>query len=208
MLGMRCERGQATIEWVGLTLLAAVLLGALVTAPSPGAGRSIGALVSQRIFCAIGGGGCEAGVEADRAPPRPRAHVAVSRGVRRRSPFGVRVSAVGPCSIYSCNPVGAHCTVVYRGQRGREYCRRRAAAEEPSDLTRFLQGRFRACLVGAAGAKAFTPFAEELLHKDAVKSVKNAYRALKRGLIRAKGEVVRGKVKPGLVGCLGGTIGV
>ena len=39
---MRCERGQATIEWVGLVLLASLALGALATAVPAVDGRSFG----------------------------------------------------------------------------------------------------------------------------------------------------------------------
>jgi len=59
---MRCERGQATIEWVGLVLLASLVLGALVTAVPVIDGRSFGGFLSQRIFCAIRGN-CDAGEE-------------------------------------------------------------------------------------------------------------------------------------------------
>ena len=60
---MRCERGQATIEWVGLVLLASLVLGALVTAVPAIDGRSFGGFLSHRIFCAIRGG-CDVGHEA------------------------------------------------------------------------------------------------------------------------------------------------
>jgi len=193
---MRCERGQATSEWIGLVLLASLVLSALAAA-SPGiGGRSLGASLSGRIFCAIGSGACRSD------PASPRADLAQGR-VRT-----VRVAASGPCTVYSCNPVGSHCTVVHKGRRGRAFCRARAAAEEPSGLTKFLRDRFKGCLIGATGAKAFTPFAEELLSREATKSVRNAFRALKRGLRRAKASVVTGRVRPGLVGCLGGTIGL
>jgi len=58
---MRCERGQATIEWVGLVLLASLVLGALVTAVPVIDGRSFGGFLSHRIFCAIQGGSCDTG---------------------------------------------------------------------------------------------------------------------------------------------------
>ena len=58
---MRCERGQATIEWVGLVLLASLVLGALATAVPVIDGRSFGGFLSHRVFCAIGGG-CDAGL--------------------------------------------------------------------------------------------------------------------------------------------------
>ncbi|HZI91569.1 MAG TPA: hypothetical protein VFD31_08075 [Thermoleophilaceae bacterium] len=52
---MRCERGQATIEWVGLVLLASLALGALATAVPVIDGRSFGGFLSHRILCAIKG---------------------------------------------------------------------------------------------------------------------------------------------------------
>lgn len=61
---MRCERGQATIEWVGLVLLASLVLGALATVVPVMDGRSFGGFLSNRIFCAIRGGGCDAGDSA------------------------------------------------------------------------------------------------------------------------------------------------
>ena len=200
---MRCERGQATIEWVGLVLLASLVLGALATAVPAGEGRSFGTFVSERIFCAIGGSGCRAGSEREIEAPDGSLAQRLSRGA-----LGLRVSAVGPCTAYSCNPIGSVCTVVYKGRRGKAFCKARAAAEDPGALVGFLRLKFRECLVGASGARGFTPFAEELLKKDAAKSVRNAYRAIKRGLLRARSEIVKGRVRPGLIGCLGGTIGV
>ena len=200
---MRCERGQATIEWVGLVLLASLVLGALATAVPAGEGRSFGTFVSERIFCAIGGSGCRAGSEREIEAPAESLAQRLPRGA-----LGLRVSAVGPCTAYSCNPIGSVCTVVYKGRRGKAFCKARAAAEDPGALVGFLRLKFRECLVGASGARGFTPFAEELLKKDAAKSVKNAFRAIKRGLLRARSEIVRGRVRPGLIGCLGGTIGV
>jgi len=52
---MRCERGQATIEWVGLVLLASLALGALATVVPVVDGRSFGGFLSHRILCAIKG---------------------------------------------------------------------------------------------------------------------------------------------------------
>ena len=53
---MRCERGQATIEWVGLVLLAALGLGALATTGPPIDGRSFGGFLAHRLVCAVKGG--------------------------------------------------------------------------------------------------------------------------------------------------------
>lgn len=58
---MRCERGQATIEWVGLVLLASVALGALATAVPVADGRSLGGFLSHRVVCAVKGAACASG---------------------------------------------------------------------------------------------------------------------------------------------------
>ncbi len=193
---MRCERGQATVEWVGLLLLASLVLGALAVATPEIGGNSLGAFLSKRIFCAVGGERCR----ADTTGPGRRLFAGPSPSAS--------VAASGPCTVYSCNPVGSHCTVVYEGRRGRAFCKARAAAEEPSGLTKFLRRKFKNCLVGATGAKTFTPFADELLRKEATKSARHAFRALKKGLRRARRSVLKGKLRPGLVGCFGGTIGL
>lgn len=57
---MRCERGQAAIEWVGLVLITTLALGALVTAVPVADGRSLGGMLSNRIVCAVRGD-CGAG---------------------------------------------------------------------------------------------------------------------------------------------------
>ena len=62
---MRCERGQATIEWAGVVLVASLALGALVAlAPQPD-GRSLGASLAHSIACAA-----RDGCEDDRAALR------------------------------------------------------------------------------------------------------------------------------------------
>ena len=55
---MRCERGQATIEWVGLVLLASLVLGALASAVPIVDGRSLGGFLSHRIVCAVKRSAC------------------------------------------------------------------------------------------------------------------------------------------------------
>ncbi len=64
---MRSERGQATIEWVGLVLLASLVLGALAAAVPLIDGRSFGGFLSHRIVCAVKGSAC---AEHDRALAR------------------------------------------------------------------------------------------------------------------------------------------
>jgi len=59
---MHSERGQATIEWVGLVCLAAVALGALALVVPVVDGRSFGGFLSHRFVCAVRGAAC-----ADRA---------------------------------------------------------------------------------------------------------------------------------------------
>jgi len=55
---MRCERGQATIEWVGLVLLASLALGALAAAVPVVDGRSFGGFLSHRIVCTVKRSAC------------------------------------------------------------------------------------------------------------------------------------------------------
>ena len=64
---MRSERGQATIEWVGLVLLASLVLGALAAAVPVIDGRSFGGFLSHRIVCAVKGSACK---ENDRSLAR------------------------------------------------------------------------------------------------------------------------------------------
>ena len=55
---MLSERGQATIEWVGLVCLAAIALGALALVSPAVDGRSFGGFLSHRIVCAVRGAAC------------------------------------------------------------------------------------------------------------------------------------------------------
>jgi hypothetical protein len=57
---MADERGQATIEWVGLVLLVALVLGALVAFAPHVDGRSYGGFLARSILCAARGG-CDDG---------------------------------------------------------------------------------------------------------------------------------------------------
>src|ERR687893_223080 len=57
---MGSERGQATVEWTGVVLLVALVLGAAVAVVPVIDGRSFGAFVAQRILCALRGDGCPA----------------------------------------------------------------------------------------------------------------------------------------------------
>lgn len=58
---MQSERGQATIEWVGLVCLASIVLGALALAVPVVDGRSFGGFLSHRIVCAVRGSPCADG---------------------------------------------------------------------------------------------------------------------------------------------------
>lgn len=50
------ERGQATVEWIGVVLVVALALGALVTVGPRVDGRSFGGFLAHRIACAVKGG--------------------------------------------------------------------------------------------------------------------------------------------------------
>ncbi len=100
---MRCERGQATIEWVGLVLLASLALGALATAVPAVDGRSLGGLLAHRIVCAARGSPCDDGQAARArvrrpgrraaAPPRARASSTSRASARCRSTSAAAASA-------------------------------------------------------------------------------------------------------------------
>jgi len=102
---MRCERGQATIEWVGLVLLASLVLGALATAVPLVDGRSFGGFLSHRILCAIKGR-CSNGDQAlarAHAPPdaellrRHAPELVYERG-ERQLPVDFRTCRAPGCS--------------------------------------------------------------------------------------------------------------
>jgi hypothetical protein len=57
---LRSERGQATVEWTGLVLLASLALGALARFGPSVDGRSFGGFLAHRIVCAVRGG-CDDG---------------------------------------------------------------------------------------------------------------------------------------------------
>ena len=58
---MHFERGQATIEWVGLVCLAAVVFGALALVVPVIDGRSFGGFLSHRFVCAVRAAACTDG---------------------------------------------------------------------------------------------------------------------------------------------------
>ena len=108
---MRCERGQATIEWVGLVLLASLALGALATAVPVIDGRSFGGFLSHRIVCAVKGSAC---ADGDRA---------LARAYGKRDAELVRRHA--PALVYE--PGERSLPVDYR------QCRRKECARAPDD---------------------------------------------------------------------------
>ena len=67
---MRCDRGQATVEWTGLVLLAALALGALATVGPRVDGRSFGGFLAHSITCAVRGGCAESDAELARVHGR------------------------------------------------------------------------------------------------------------------------------------------
>jgi hypothetical protein len=85
---MRDESGQATIEWVGLVLVAALVLGALALVRAPSRDRGLGTVLAKRITCAAGGScamaaaapparlPAKAPAPAPALPPVPRAKAA------------------------------------------------------------------------------------------------------------------------------------
>lgn|SRR5215218_142370 len=76
---MVSERGQATIEWTGLALLVALVLGGLASLSPRLDGHGLGAAVADAITCAARGGCAEGSrtLPRDRGsvpPPPARAH--------------------------------------------------------------------------------------------------------------------------------------
>jgi hypothetical protein len=58
---VRDERGQASIEWIGLVLLVALALGGALAAGVRVDGRSFGGFLAHRLACAFEGGRCHDG---------------------------------------------------------------------------------------------------------------------------------------------------
>jgi hypothetical protein len=57
---VRSERGQASLEWIGLVLLCSLALGAVATVVPAPDGRSFGGFLAHEIVCAVKGG-CDDG---------------------------------------------------------------------------------------------------------------------------------------------------
>ena len=108
---MGCERGQATVEWVGLVLLVALALaGAVALAGADVDGRSFGGFLAHRFVCAVRGG-CDDGDAALARTYGPRD----AELVRRHAPN----------LVYE--PGEAQLPVDWRR------CRRRGCADGPKD---------------------------------------------------------------------------
>ena len=70
---MRRQAGQATVEWLGLVLVAALVLGALAALRAPAEDHGLGRMLAKRITCTARGA-CEGtGAMAMGAPAAPRA---------------------------------------------------------------------------------------------------------------------------------------
>lgn len=107
---MRCQRGQATVEWTALALLVALALVGLGSLAGRVDGRSFGGFLAHRLACAIRGG-CDDG---DRALARAYGDRGAAL-VRRRA----------PSLVYE--PGERQLPVDYRR------CRRPACAQAPDD---------------------------------------------------------------------------
>lgn len=59
----RCEAGQATVEWVGVVLLASLVFGGALAAVPVVDGRSLAGFLARHIVCAVGGDCDDAGLE-------------------------------------------------------------------------------------------------------------------------------------------------
>jgi hypothetical protein len=80
---MDSERGQAPVEWVGLLLLLALGLAALLSAASRVQGRAFGGALAQRMVCAA-----RAACEAERRTAGPAGQAAAgAAAATRASPF-------------------------------------------------------------------------------------------------------------------------
>jgi hypothetical protein len=73
---LRCERGQATVEWTAIVLVVALALAALLEVTGDVDGRDLGAAVAGRIVCAAGGACQEAEAAVPIAAPVRRAEPA------------------------------------------------------------------------------------------------------------------------------------
>ncbi|MBA2506093.1 MAG: hypothetical protein H0V29_09130 [Thermoleophilaceae bacterium] len=79
---MASERGQATVEWTGTTLLVALAFVALIASVPAMGGSSLGRVLEERIVCAVEGSACGVRVASARPGTVAAASVrAVSAGL-------------------------------------------------------------------------------------------------------------------------------
>lgn len=126
---LRAQRGQATVEFVGLLLLCGVAFGALLVLKAGFDGRSFGGFLARHVVCAVRG-------RCDRDERR----LAEAYGARDAA----TVRALAPNLVYE--PGERQLPVDWRG------CRRSGCAEAPDD--RMLDAH----LGGAAGRARATAF--------------------------------------------------
>jgi hypothetical protein len=94
------EHGQATVEWTGLVLLAAVALTALATLRPGVDGRALGGSVAQAITCAAQGG-CDLDRQRPHRP-RPSRPSPAAQPPARLPPAGPRLG--GPAAQTPADP--------------------------------------------------------------------------------------------------------
>ena len=100
---------------------------------------------------------------------------------------------------------GVAVAVVTRGHNEDEECMRAVLAARP-DYVGMIGSRRRTNIV--LGRLRELGFADELLRKRALRSRKGALRALRKAIRRSRRAVRKGKVRPGLAGCVGGALGI
>jgi hypothetical protein len=127
------EHGQATIEWTGLVLLAALVLGALAALVPRVDGRGLGEAVARAMTCAVGGN-CAA---------RPPPDVADSLGPRpvrsERPALPVDRAAAAFRALRGAGEVAKKVWIVCLGYRRHRYeLERPRAPTEPMPLEEAL----------------------------------------------------------------------
>ena len=109
---MAREQGQATVEWVGLLLLLALALGALLALAPRVEGRALGAQLLERVTCAVRDG---CGSRAEEVPQDPALAVAFPSPAPSRA-AAPRAAPVSP----------ERAALAYRALRGVKTVARRA----------------------------------------------------------------------------------
>jgi hypothetical protein len=128
------EGGQATIEWVALVLLAALVLGAAAAFAGRGADPGVGVAVAERITGAVRGVGQEPRRREPKARPAPPAGDATPPSSPRPSPLAALTRAFGLAgSVAEIGGVAKHGWIVCLG-----YERWRHEQEDPVEPTETL----------------------------------------------------------------------